>query len=114
MKGAIPVAYIVALILGVAVIGLLGYWFFVQGGIFEEQMTTQTCIAKKLSYCTQWQARGYEIKDHKYLLERGDLKCKTSSPKWGDNDRDWKCFAPGCTDLGVVGPSDSVDCQLSG
>lgn len=58
MKAAIPISYIVALVLGVAVIGLLGYFFVFQSGKTTETGNKAECDAKVASYCLQWKNLG--------------------------------------------------------
>lgn len=48
---AVAVPYIIALILGVAVIGLVGYWFASSGGKFGGQSAKTICDNKFLQYC---------------------------------------------------------------
>lgn len=50
MRG-VAVPYIIALILGVAVIGLVGYWFATSGGKFGGQSAKTICENKFLQYC---------------------------------------------------------------
>jgi len=59
-KGAIPVPYIVALILGIVIIALLGYWFFVLGGRLPGQATEGVCREKALVWCSEWSGTGYD------------------------------------------------------
>ena len=58
MKGAIPVKYIIALILGITVITIMGYWFFVLSGRF----TATECDTKKTSFCQAWSLSSFTIK----------------------------------------------------
>ncbi len=58
-KGAVPVPYIIALLLGIAVVAILGYWFFVLGGQLGGEVSQQSCTSKASIYCTTWQANGY-------------------------------------------------------
>ena len=51
MKGAMPVPYIVALILAVIVIGLLGYWLIVNLGLFGTKSSEELCRAKLMGTC---------------------------------------------------------------
>ncbi len=51
MRKAVAVPYIIALILGVAVIGLVGYWFATTGGKFGGQSAKTVCDNKFLQYC---------------------------------------------------------------
>ena len=60
MKGALPVPYIVALILGIVVVALLGYWFFVIYGGGGGEATLTFCRGKELAYCTAWSSCGYQ------------------------------------------------------
>lgn len=48
---AVAVPYVIALILGVAVIGLVGYWFATSGGKFGGQSSKTICDNKFLQYC---------------------------------------------------------------
>ena len=51
MEKAVAVPYIIALILGVALIGLVGYWFATTGGKFGGQSVKTVCENKFLQYC---------------------------------------------------------------
>ena len=64
-KGAVPIPYIVALLLGIAVVAILGYWFFVLGGQWGGEVTAETCKTRALTYCTSWQILGfpYDVDD---------------------------------------------------
>ena len=50
MRG-VAVPYIIALILGVTVIGLVGYWFAASGGKFGGQNAKTICDNKFLQWC---------------------------------------------------------------
>ena len=52
MRKAVAVPYIIALILGVAVIALLGVWFVMSGGKFTTQSGKSLCDNKFLQWCT--------------------------------------------------------------
>lgn len=86
-KGAIPVPYIIALILGIVVVGILGYGFFVLGWKIPGIATTWSCNADKFRYCNEWAQTNY-----------------VASPG------DWDSYAPGCSDIGVGAPTPS-DCR---
>lgn len=58
-KGSVPIPYIIALLLGIAVVAILGYWFFVLGGQWGGEVTMQRCRSKAVTYCTTWQSNGY-------------------------------------------------------
>lgn len=59
MKADVPIPYIISIILGIAIIALLGYWFFIASGGFHGQMTEQECRNLKLTFCTLWSTNGY-------------------------------------------------------
>lgn len=83
-RKGVAVRYIIALILGIAAVGLLGYWFFVLGGKLGGEAVTTECRAKQVSYCQAWKALNY-----------GDVK--PIEPDWGT-----------CT---PVSTSDASECQ---
>ena len=53
MMKAVAIPYIIAILLGVGVIGLIGYWLFVSGGQFGGSAGTQQCRDAQLQYCNQ-------------------------------------------------------------
>ena len=59
MMKAIAVPYIIAILLGVGVIGLIGYWLFVSGGQFGKGAATQQCRADYQQACNEWAGTGY-------------------------------------------------------
>ncbi len=84
MKAEVPVSYIIAIIIGIAVIALLGYWFFMTGGGFRNELSSQECISLKSNFCNLWSASGYRCKDLKFI----PAGCTDSNPpivgKWDD------------------------------
>jgi hypothetical protein len=60
MRKGIAVPYVIALILGIIVVGVIGYWFFVLGGKGGGTGTETACQAKLVSFCTQWSLKGYD------------------------------------------------------
>ena len=58
-KGAVPIPYIIALLLGIAVVSILGYWFFVLGGQWGMEVTLQRCNTRAMTYCTTWRTAAY-------------------------------------------------------
>jgi len=50
-KGELPVAYIIAIVIGVSALALLGYWFFNTGGKFGSQTTATVCDSKFVQFC---------------------------------------------------------------
>lgn len=59
MRKGIAVPYIIALILGIVVVALLGYWFFVLGGTFTGKASLTECQTKLSQYCAELSAAGY-------------------------------------------------------
>jgi hypothetical protein len=57
MKKGVAVPYIIAILLGVGVIGLVGYWLFVSGGQFGGSATEQSCRNSFSTWCSQWSNR---------------------------------------------------------
>lgn len=58
IKGAVPVGYIIAIILGVLVMGLLGYWLYTTGPKVETFMTESECKSRKMALCTEYTMKG--------------------------------------------------------
>lgn len=54
MKKAVAIPYIIALVLGVAVIVLLGYWFINQSGKTTNTGISVECQGRIFSFCNQW------------------------------------------------------------
>jgi len=50
-KAAMPVAYIIALIIGVVVVAVLAYWFVSSGGKGASVGKEAECTARKAEYC---------------------------------------------------------------
>ena len=93
MRKGVAIPYIIAVLLGIAVIGIIGYWFFVLGGNLGTNVTTSSCQTKLTVYCTAWVAEGYA----------------------GNNPRTlgkWDNWAKGCTTIGVPETEPDIDiCQ---
>lgn len=51
---AVAIPYVIALILGVVVVSLIGYWFVAQGGKTVGAGTKAECDAKIQIYCQKW------------------------------------------------------------
>lgn len=62
-KGAVPVPYIIALLLGIAVVAILGYWFFVLGGEWGGEVTIQRCRTRAHTLCSSWMTAGWSTVD---------------------------------------------------
>lgn len=54
MEKAVAVPYVIALILGVVVVGIVGYWFVSQGGKAVGAGTKAECDGKTQNYCQFW------------------------------------------------------------
>lgn len=59
MRKGIAVPYIIAILLGVAVIGFVGYWLFLSTGRLGFGAASQQCKNDFLEACTVWGAGGY-------------------------------------------------------
>jgi hypothetical protein len=59
-KGALPVPYIVAIIIAIIVIAVLVYWFFVLSGKGTGTATEQFCRTKEFTYCSAWAPNNYD------------------------------------------------------
>lgn len=53
MRKGVAVPYVIALILGVAVIALIGIWFVMSGGKFSKQSFETLCQSKIVVYCNK-------------------------------------------------------------
>ncbi len=51
MRKGVAVPYIIAILLGVAVIGLVGYWFFLTGGKLGTTSSEANCQSDLLTFC---------------------------------------------------------------
>jgi len=60
-KGAVPIPYILALLLGIAVVAIIGYWFFVLGGQTGGELTLADCKTRATTYCAMWSQTGYAV-----------------------------------------------------
>jgi len=60
-KGEIPIAYIIALVLGVIVLGLLGWWLFAGGQGWNSMADESVCRSKLDYYCLNWKINSYDI-----------------------------------------------------
>ena len=58
MKKAVAIPYVIALILGVIVIGILAYWLINQSSKSSTGGFQAECQAKLFSFCNQWLIKG--------------------------------------------------------
>ncbi len=59
MKAAMPVPYIIALVFGVIIIAVLGYWLYTQSSKSGSKGAIGECDAKKLLFCQAYKSLGY-------------------------------------------------------
>jgi hypothetical protein len=88
MKKGIAVPYIIAIILGVLVIGIIGYWFFVLYGGGVGKSSEAVCNSKKQTFCSAWAATAYQT----------------------EPSGDWESYAPDC--IGVVSRPTIPECRV--
>jgi len=104
-KGEIPIAYIIALILGIAVVAVLGYWFFIvqKGG--GNEMSIAECRTKAVEYCSTWKSAqwdGYNVPDGDPPAVGGFIGDKWFSKDSSSNSGTPPSpFAPQCTNTGL-------------
>lgn len=55
MKKGVAVPYIIAIVLGIAVLALLGYWFYITSG----SLTKEQCRTDYIGWCTHWKNDGW-------------------------------------------------------
>lgn len=61
MRKAIAIPYVIALILGVVIIALVGYWIASQGGKSVGTGYTAQCYGKQVSFCTYWRNSAFNV-----------------------------------------------------
>jgi hypothetical protein len=78
-KGALPVPYIVALVIAVVVIALLAILFLSSYIQSKEKSSEIICRAKEIAYCTAWAATGYnpDSMPEKKLFSEQNPDCAT-------------------------------------
>ncbi len=98
MKKGVAIPYIIALILGIVVVGVIGYWFFILSGGGGGKATEAECNVKASNWCRTWANSAW-----------------TSVPKKFDGtDYTWDEFAPGCSDIRITEPQRPYCEQLLG
>lgn len=75
MKAAMPIPYIIALIIGVIVVAVLAYWFISSGGKGTSIGKEAECTARKAEYCAS------QTND---ALEKARTVCKELPSNWCD------------------------------
>ena len=107
-KAEVPISYIIALILGVAVVAIIGYWFFVvqsQGG---GEMTMDKCRSAAYTYCNIWRDTGYAVDQATLAPNLGLINGGT---KWfsfvtaADTAAGVTSYAPSCSTYNMLDSS---------
>ncbi len=88
-KGAMPIPYIVALVLGITVLAVAAYWLFFSSGQFGNVILEQGCIAKKMAYCSSWKMSNYGTT----LPNNVNDFCTTGTPATGETYYAQSCCA---------------------
>jgi hypothetical protein len=84
MSKGIAVPYVIALILGIIVVGVIGYWFFVLGGQGGGAGVSAACNAKLVSYCTQWSLNGYTTMPNNQEFTAANPDCALNTAPFSD------------------------------
>ena len=61
MRKGVAIPYVIALIMGVAIVGLIGFWFANTGGKFSGQSQSTYCNGEELKFCAQRLAGGSPV-----------------------------------------------------
>ncbi len=61
-KAALPIPYIIALIFGIVILAVLGYWLYSQSGKTIGKGASTECDALRSTFCQQWSITSYKIK----------------------------------------------------
>jgi len=92
MNKGVAIPYIIAVLLGIAVVAIIGYWFFFLGGSLGGEVSSADCQRKLVTFCSVWQLSGYS----------------GTGPSGG-----WTTYAKGCSEIGIPsgGNVDSPTCN---
>jgi len=104
LKGAVPVPYIIALILGVLVLGFVTYSLFFSNNEFGSSLREYGCRSRKMTYCNAWENDPDSVAEF-------SLACIDKD----DSDyhpRDY--YAPNCCEFNWAQGSAFSVCQESG
>ncbi len=80
---AVAVPYIIAILLGVAVIGVVGFWFVSSGGKLSSQSSGLECDTQRLIFCEngQWDDKcGDKMPDCSQILGTGSSGRASPTP----------------------------------
>jgi hypothetical protein len=106
-KGEMPIPYIIALILGVIVLGLLAYWLYTGGVGFDKTVQESTCRTKVGFYCSSWKTNSYQS-DKLPNNQKFSAACRITS----DNKDDY--YAPDCCSFTWAQTVTAIVCQSLG
>jgi len=101
-RGEVPISYIIALILGVAVVAIIGYWFFVIQGQGGSEMTLDQCRSKAYTYCNIWRDRGYVVDQSTLAPELGIVNGGTKWFSVADTAAGVAAYAPACSTYNIM------------
>ncbi|MBI4010456.1 MAG: hypothetical protein HY361_04715 [Candidatus Aenigmarchaeota archaeon] len=90
-KGTLPVPHIIAIVLGIVVIALIGYWFFSSGGQFSGTAAETTCRGKLFQYCASWTICNYgdcKPGDADFYDEKNNKDCLQHKKALSNNNDD--------------------------
>ena len=99
--GAVPVPYIVALVLAIIVLAIIAYWLFFSSHEFGGIITEKGCEVKKMSYCSEWKTVGTQPAELGFAPTSCDV-----------TDKD-KYYAPECCIFEWARGSLKSDCGIS-
>lgn len=135
MKGDMPIAYVIALILGIAVLVALGYWFYTTGGRLGPTISQQECTRLFQQQCEAWKNENYKdpitvkikcddstvraLKNANYDACT-QCKCRESCTKCSGEwiyidlsvkeNKWWDYMAPGCREAYGIEINEPSDC----
>jgi hypothetical protein len=98
-KGALPVPYIVAIIIAIIVIVAIVYWFIYLRGQSWIETQEQICRGKELSYCTEWATCG---------LDKATCRPKNPSTQ---QPQDFTQYASECKELAWASQVTDDECR---
>ncbi len=104
-KGAIPIPYIVALVLAVILLSILAYWVFSSSGEFNKNMSEQSCRAKKLAYCSAWKLNLWDDEKKPNGVDDFSASCEIA------NENRENYYSPECCEYSWAYPMTKEKCE---
>jgi len=108
-KGEMPIPYIIALILGVIVLGLLAYWLYTGGLGFDKTIHESTCRTKVGFYCSTWKTNSYQDGKKPNGVKDFSAACRLITSA---NEEEY--YAPDCCDFTWAQAVTAIVCQSLG